>query len=270
MDSHASVYWSDQAELAALGDLPDPPKVLYYRGSWDATLFADAVAVVGSRRMTTYGRQVIEQLIPHLVSAGKTIVSGFMYGVDQYAHEMCLHAGGKTIAILGWGIDVEMESSDKKLADAIICNGGLILSEWQTQKGALWTFPVRNRIVAALSREVYVIEAAPKSGSLLTAKIASKLHRTLWAVPGPITSRTSIGTNTLIAEGKARLWQPGASTVPSARSDDPLLVLLAAEPLSGNAIAKRLGKPIAEIGAQLSLLSLTGQIKEHDGVYSKG
>src|SRR5258708_14202493 len=139
--------WRSLPELHRLHDAPSHPKELYARGTWNPDLFQNCVAVVGSRRMTEYGKQVIEKIIPELVFAKKTIISGFMYGVDQYAHEVCLQNGGKTIAVLGWGIDVPLDAHDTKLAKNIINSGGLILSEWENQKPTLWTFPLRNRIV---------------------------------------------------------------------------------------------------------------------------
>lgn len=200
-------HWENLPELSALADLRDPPKKLFARGTWNPSLFADCVAIVGSRKMSSYGRQVIDQIVPTLVLQRKTIISGFMYGVDQYVHHTCAACGGKTIAVLGWGIELPLQGDDKRIADEIISTGGLLISEWKDQRASLWTFPVRNRIVAALSSDVIVIEAAIKSGSLITATLAQKLHRKLWAVPGPITSKVSEGTNMLIATGAASLWQ---------------------------------------------------------------
>ncbi len=219
--------------------------------------------------MTEYGRRVIEKIIPKLVFEKKTIVSGFMYGVDQYAHEVCIQNGGKTIAVLGWGINRVLEDADKKLADAIVASGGLLLSEWEEQKPTLWTFPVRNRIVAALCRDVIVVEAAEKSGSLITATLAQKLKRTLWAVPGPITSRLSTATNALIAQKKAKMWL-GDAPAPAEKTDDPLISILQTDALTASELARKLGKSVADIGAQLSLLSLTGQLMERGGKYYVG
>ena len=249
--------------LAGLCDLPHPPKQLFYQGTWNPQLFTHCVAIVGSRRMTDYGRQVIEKIVPRLVFEKKTIVSGFMYGVDQYAHEVCIQNGGKTVAVLGWGINRVLEDADKKLADAIVASGGLLLSEWETQKPTLWTFPVRNRIVAALSADVIVVEAAQKSGSLITATIAQKLKRKLWAVPGPITSRLSSATNALIAQGRAAMWLGDGPPVLQ-KTDDPLLSLLETQALTASELARKLEKPVEDIGAQLSLLSLTGQLTERE------
>jgi DNA processing protein len=259
--------WREKPELKKLLDLSDPPKSLYARGAWDPSIFSECVAVVGSRKITSYGRQVIDSVVPKLVLDGKTIVSGFMYGVDQYAHEVCIENGGRTIAVLGWGIDIPLEDTDKKLAQKIIDSGGVLISEWISQKGALWTFPVRNRIVAALSADVIVVEAAIKSGSLLTARLATKLKRNLYAVPGPLTSKTSAGTNMLIATGEAKMWLGSSSSAPSKSQSDPILKILENESLTTNEIARFLGKSIGEVGAQLSLFAITGQVVERDGKY---
>lgn len=260
--------WQKIRELNGLLDLKDPPKNLYVLGHWSPQLFENCVAVVGSRKITTYGRQAIEKLVPQLVLAGKTIVSGFMYGVDQYVHQICIESGGKTIAVLGWGITSQLEDYDKKLAEQIIKSNGLLLSEWELQQAALWTFPVRNRIVAALAKEVYIIEAAEKSGSLLTANLAHKLSRVLYAVPGPITSRTSRGTNSLIESGVAKAWLGTTPlSITEIKTNDPLLQLIQAEPLTVNEIARELTKPVSEIGAQLSILLVTNQVVEREGKY---
>lgn len=268
MDYRKLNNWQKIPELAKLKDLSNPPKELFYFGNWDPHIFSDCVAVVGSRRITTYGKQAVEKIIPQLVFQKKTIVSGFMYGVDQYAHQVCVENGGKTIAVLGWGINYELAGFDLKLAKQIIKTGGLIISEWRTQKPTLWTFPARNRIVAALSREVIIIEAAAKSGSLITARIAEKLKRKIWAVPGPITSRTSVGTNNLIAQKKAHIWLPDIKPdLRLIKSSDPILDLLLNEGLTADEISRKLGKSIASIGAQLSLLNLNGQLVERGGKY---
>ncbi len=258
--------WKRIRALSPLLDLPQVPKQLFYIGKWHPEIFANCVAVVGSRRMTEYGRRAVEMIVPKLVFEKKTVVSGFMYGVDQYAHETCIKNGGKTIAVLGWGIRQTLENGDRKLANTIIASGGLMLSEWEEQRPTLWTFPVRNRIVAALCSDVIVVEAAQKSGSLITANIARSLKRNLWAVPGPITSRTSIGTNALIAEGKARMWLGGSPTT-TVKSDEPILQVLGDASMTADELARSLGAPVSEIGAQLSMLTLTGDVREQGGKY---
>lgn len=254
--------------ISGLADLSNPPKQLYYRGTWDKTLFTKCAAVVGSRRITQYGRMVVEKLVPMLVEDGFTIVSGFMYGVDQAAHRACLLCGGKTIAVLGWGMNWSgLDQSDTSLMREIEKNG-LVLSEWEEQKPMLWTFPQRNRIVAAIAQEVFVVEAAVKSGALITAKIAAKLKRTIWAAPGPITSSVSEGTNQLIADGVARMWLPRRNShLPSVPSNDPIIHLLETEAMDASGISRTLNQPIDSVGAQLSLLVLSGDIIEKEGTY---
>lgn len=254
--------------IPRLRDLSNTPKQLYYRGTWDEKLFTKCAAVVGSRRMTQYGRSVIEILVPQLVNSGYTIISGFMYGADQAAHRETLAAGGRTIAVLGWGINWSgMDDEDRKLLKEIEARG-LTLSEWDEQKPTLWTFPLRNRIVAALANEVYIVEAAAKSGALITASIAMRLKRPIWAVPGPITSKVSEGTNRLIAGGAARMWMPRENLeMQKARSDDPIVQELSLEPMDASEIARKLKRAIDEVGAQLSLLVLSGDIVEREGRY---
>ena len=257
----------DPRDIKQLSDLPNPPKRLFYIGTPSKKLFENCVAIVGSRQITEYGKRVIDMLVPKLVFEKKTIVSGFMRGVDQYTHRVCVENGGKTIAVLGWGIDTILTPEDKKLAEAIVSHDGILLSEWQTQRPTLWTFPVRNRIVAALSKDVYIIEAGLKSGSLITANWAVKLKRKLYAVPGPLTSRVSEGTNHLIASGQAIMWL--GDMMQTEQSNDPLIQLISNEPLTIDQLARKLNKPIAEIGAAVSLLQLSGQIFERGGVYYK-
>lgn len=258
--------WQKLPQLKALLDLSTPPKQLYFSGRMNLKIFENCAAVVGSRKMTDYGQRAADKVVLSLISQGQTVVSGFMYGVDQYAHRVCVENGGKTIAVLGWGIDTKLFGTDLKLAEKIIACGGLIISEWQSQKASHWTFPARNRIVAALSKEVVVVEAAQSSGSLITARLTLKLKRQLWAVPGPITSRTSVGTNNLIATGQAKMWL-GGNPENLLQSDNPLLQILDNEALSADEMARKLNKPVSEIGSELSLLLLSGHLIEKGGKY---
>ena len=212
--------------------------------------------------MTDYGRRVIEKIVPQLVQDGWTIVSGFMYGVDQYVHQTCIECGGRTIAVLGWGIDQE---TDTKIIDS----GGLLLSLWKDQKGTLWTFPARDRVMAAIGHELIVVEAGIKSGSLITAEMAYNLKKPIWAVPGPITSSVSVGTNMLIAEGRAKIlnnFQFSISNLQS-NSNDPILQLIQDQGLDVSEIARRLGKSASEIGSELTMLMLKGDVEEREGKY---
>lgn len=214
--------------------------------------------------MTDYGRRVIEKIVPQLVQDGWTIVSGFMYGVDQYAHKICMENGGRTIAVLGWGIDQEQDTK-------IIDSGGLLVSLWKDQLGTLWTFPARDRVMAALGHELIVIEAAAKSGSLITAEMAYKLGKPIWAIPGPITSSVSVGTNKLIAEGKAKIWLSHNDQIPNPNSqinsNNSILQMIQNEGLDASEIARKLGRTASDVGAELTMLILKGDIEEREGKY---
>ena len=241
---------------------------VYYKGNWDEALFSKCMGIVGSRRMTSYGQRVVEKIVPGLVFDDWTIVSGFMYGVDIAAHEATLACGGKTIAVLGWGIDVKLEGKELVLEEKIIETGGLIISLWEDQLGTNWTFPARNKVVANICHELIVVEAAIKSGALLTATMVRNLKKPVWAVPGPITSSVSAGTNNLIATGQASPW-----TQPTKSSSDiksPILSLLQNEPLDAGEIARTLGVQIDKITADLTMLSLEGFVKEKEGKFYAG
>jgi DNA processing protein len=189
-----------------LSEIPDAPKVLYYKGLWLPEKFENCLAVVGSRKMTSYGRNATQKLVYDIASLGITIVSGFMYGVDAIAHRAALDVGGTTIAVLGGGVDNVYPSNQTSLYNSILDKGGLIISEYPgDDKPANWNFPRRNRIVAGLCKAVLVVEAQRQSGSLITAQLAIKYKRKLFAVPGNITSETSQGTLDLIDSGDAQM-----------------------------------------------------------------
>lgn len=188
---------------ASLRDAADAPWALIGRGN-PALLEGiepyEAVTIVGARRATAYGREIARELGRELASAGMTVVSGLAFGIDGCAHRGALDAG-RTIAVLGCGPDVAYPSSHRSLWRRI-CEAGLVLSEFPP--GATpwrWSFPARNRIMAALAGMTVVVEAASRSGSLITTDLAADLGRDLGAVPGPVTSRTSAGPNALLAGG---------------------------------------------------------------------
>ena len=188
----------------ALGNLIPSlgPKKLYYKGNWDESLFENCLAVVGSRHLTYYGRKATEQLVTEAAAAGLTIVSGFMYGGDEAAHSAAVKCGGKTIAVMPCGIDLVHPETQKKLYQEILDKGGLIISEYEgSAQPQTFTYVQRDRIVAGLCKAVFVVEAALGSGSLITASYAKKFGRKIFALPGPITSELSKGTNKLIKEG---------------------------------------------------------------------
>lgn len=187
----------------SLRDAADAPWALIGRGDkalLDGLEPFEAVTIVGARRATSYGREVARELGRELASAGLVVVSGLAFGIDGCAHRGALD-GGRTIAVLGCGPDVAYPASHRSLWRQI-CEAGLVLSElppgttpWR------WTFPARNRIMAALAGMTVVVEAATRSGSLITTDLAADLGRDLGAVPGPVTSRASSGPNGLLASG---------------------------------------------------------------------
>ena len=180
----------------------DAPKQLYYKGVWSDEIFENCLAVVGSRRLTSYGQRVTEQLVTEVAAAGITIVSGFMYGGDEAAHRAAVKAGGRTIAVMPCGIELIHPEYQQDLYVEILDNKGLVLSEYEGQfLPTNWTYPRRNRIVAGLSKAVLVVEAGLKSGTLITTDFAKKFGRKVFAVPGPITSEVSRGTSKLLREG---------------------------------------------------------------------
>ena len=184
----------------ALHDLGDPPKTLWYIGDL-SVLAAPCVAMVGTRRATMYGERVARELAASLARAGACIVSGMALGIDGAAHRGALEAGGKTVAVLGTGVDLVYPSSHRAL-HADIGSTGLLLSELPpgvSSHGG--SFVQRNRIIAALARLTIVIEAPFKSGALGTAEIATNLNRDLAIVPGPIDSPQSEGSNLLLRDG---------------------------------------------------------------------
>lgn len=205
-----------------LEGVPDPPAALYVRG---ALVEGDAcaVAVVGSRRATPYGLEVARRLARDLAMEGYTIISGLARGVDAAAHRGALDAGGRTIAVLGCGIDRIYPPAHAALAEEIVRHGAMV-SEFPLGTAPLaFNFPVRNRLISGLSRMVVVVEAAEGSGSLITAGLAGDQGREVGAVPGPVTSPLSAGTLRLILDG-ARLvrgWRDVAEEIPEALRPAP-------------------------------------------------
>ena len=259
-------------------------KKLYYRGEWQRQIFKHCLAVVGTRKMTSYGESVIEKILPQVVQAGVTIVSGFMYGVDTKAHQTCLDYDGKTVAVLGSGLDQLTPKSNDKLYTEVLESGGLVMSEYEKNVMArLYTFPQRNRIVAGLSQATLVIEGGEKSGTLITAKLTIKQDKPVLAVPGPVGSSMAKATNGLLKEG--------ATLVTSA--EDVLMVLgirsgseltrgvrnhtgiegriveeLEREALDMDELSRKLKMSVVELGQKLSELQLKGIVEERLGKYT--
>ncbi len=208
----------DGAYPALLREIHDPPLVLYVRGAWRECLDGPSIAMVGSRRCSTYGQNAATMLARDLAARGVVIVSGLARGIDAASHRGALEADGRTVAVLGTGIDDVYPREHRKLADEILNKGGCIVSEFPLGTPPIGqNFPYRNRIISGLSLGVLVVEAAENSGSLITARLALEQGREVFAVPGNITSRNSFGANYLIKSAGAKLvqsWQDVASELP--------------------------------------------------------
>ena len=203
---------------SSLREIYDPPIVIYVKGSWSECLDQPCIAVVGSRRCSTYGQNSALMIARDLAQRGVTVVSGFARGIDAAAHRGALEAGGRTVAVLGTGIDEYYPRDHKKLAGEILDNGGALVTQFPLGTPPVSeNFPYRNRIISGLSLGVVVVEASENSGSLITARLAMEQNREVFAIPGNITSRNSFGTNYLIKGAGAKLvqqWQDIATELP--------------------------------------------------------
>jgi len=201
-----------------LREIYDPPITLYVKGAWEECLERPCIAVVGSRRCSTYGQNAALMLARDLAQRGVTIVSGFARGIDAAAHRGALEAAGRTVAVLGTGLDQSYPREHKKLAEEILDRGGALVTQFPLSTPPVSeNFPYRNRSISGLSLGVVVVEAAENSGSLITARLAMEQNREVFAVPGNITSRNSFGTNYLIKGAGAKLvqqWQDIATELP--------------------------------------------------------
>jgi DNA processing protein len=270
-----------------LHDAADAPWALIGRG--DSTLLErlepeGTVTVVGARRAGTYGREVARELSRELAAAGLAVVSGLAFGIDACVHRGALDAG-LTVAVLGCGADVAYPASHRALWRRI-CERGLVLSELPPGVGAWrWTFPARNRIMAAMAAMTVVVEAARRSGSLITADLAADLGRDLGAVPGPVNSRGSAGTNELLAGGAClvrdaqdvldAMLGPGVRRAERTGPALELRLLNALEAVEAgaetcDAIAARLDLTGAEAASALATLEALGYVScSLVGVYSR-
>ena len=203
----AILLWSDDEYPQRLGHLVDPPPILFARGRLEL-LQRPSVTIVGSRRSTAYGRRTAEALAAQMALRGITVVSGLALGIDGASHRGALEAGGDTIAVLGSGVDLIQPASHRRLGERIV-REGLLLSEFLPGEPARpHHFPRRNRILAALGGAVVVVEAAEKSGALITVEHALDLGRDVYAVPGALDAPQSRGCNTLIRQGAQVITSP--------------------------------------------------------------
>ncbi len=286
-DAHITpIIIGDSHYPKQLAAISDPPIVLYVKGhrgkelvNWDR-----AIGVVGTRKMTEYGRQMTEYIVRDLVSAGCPIISGMAYGIDAVAHETAISMHGATVAVLGCGVDIIAPSSNYRIYHTLsdTPGAGAVLSEMplglRPGKGL---FPARNRIISGLSRGVVVIEGAEDSGALITARYAAEQGRDVFAVPGDVRSPTSRGVNALLKNG-ATLIESGADilaaysipvrpsratiSVPESLSPVGKAIFTHIEahgPTSVDELIRVLGYPSSDILSEISLLEISGSVRDH-------
>lgn len=286
----------DEEYPARLKEIDDTPYLLYARQSCKGTpckanlaeISEVGVAVVGSRKATSYGKDVTERLVAGLVDAGVTIVSGLALGIDAIAHKTAVDCKGSTIAVLGNGLDTIYPPSNRLLARRMLeSKNGTIISEYPLGYPALpQNFPYRNRIVSGMSLAVLVIEGTAKSGTLLTASCAARQGRDVFAVPGPITSILSQAPNLLIKQG-AKLVEraedileelkiesriknyESKKTLPETKEEEKLLSLLEREGLDVDSIVRISGLDVGIVLGTLTSMELKGMVKNVGGEYRK-
>jgi len=261
-----------------LAELYDPPAELFVRGELEA-LSAPGVAVVGARSCSAYGAQVARTVARELAAAGLVVVSGLARGVDGEAHRGALEAGGKTVAVLGCGIDRDYPRSHAELACRIVASGAVVSEYPPGVEPAPWRFPARNRIIAGLALAAVVVEARERSGALITADFALELGRDVFAVPGEITSALSAGTNDLLRQGAAPLTSVrdvfealGIEPEPAGEAavSDPAAVVLGIlhnGAAGADELTRASGLSTADVAAALVELELAGLAAQADGVY---
>jgi DNA processing protein len=274
--------WDDHGYPAQLKQIDQPPPILYLRGAFSDE-DAWAVAIVGTRAVTAYGRQVTEEIATTLAHNGVTVVSGLARGVDAIAHSAALKAGGRTLAVLGSGVDRIYPPENRALAEKITSQGAVISDYAPGTPPESANFPPRNRIISGLSLAVVVIEAAETSGSLITASFAAEQGRDVFAVPGNIFAPQSKGTNRLIANGAKPMLavkdildaldltrnlerREIRKVLPSDPTEAALFQLIGAEPLHVDEIRAQTGLPIDRVSSALTMMELKGMVRQVGGM----
>jgi len=275
--------WEDDNYPPHLKEIEQPPPVLYVRGE---VLAEDhfAVAIVGTRKVTPYGRQITEELSAFLAGNGLTVVSGLARGVDAVAHSAALKAGGRTMAVLGSGVDRIYPPENLALAEQIMARGAIISDYPVGTPPESSNFPPRNRIISGLSMAVVVVEAGETSGALITAEFAAGQGREIFAVPGSILAPQSKGTNKLIQQGALPLLSPqdimqalnltrvgeqkaARKILPGDAVEAQVLDLLNNEPVHVDEIRNLTGLPIEKVSAALVIMELKGMVRQVGGMH---
>jgi len=268
-----------------LREIGDPPLVLYMKGNLTPEELDHSVAIVGTRRPTSYGQRLAKEFARGLAEAGATIVSGMAVGIDSLSHWGAIEGGGRTVAVLASGPDFCYPTSNKPLYNGLIdgSHGAVISEFFPGTKPEQWRFPARNRIISGLSKGVIVIEAGATSGSLITADIGFEQSREIFAIPGRVDAPMSLGCNKLIAQNKAQLVLNHGDvlnflnwvTIPTTR-DVPTMVelfgrekevfeLVTTEPIHFDVLSQRLEMSAGELSATLTMLELAGIVERLPG-----
>ncbi|MBN1953503.1 MAG: DNA-processing protein DprA [Anaerolineae bacterium] len=274
--------WDTPGYPQLLWEIPAPPPVLFIRGEL-APEDAWAVAVVGTRRASVYGRDVTQRLVTTLTRQGVTIVSGLARGIDGAAHQAALEAGGRTIAVLGCGVDQVYPPEHRRLARQIVEQGALISEYALGTPPEAGNFPPRNRIISGLSLGVLITEAGRRSGALITAHYAAEQGRDVFAVPGSILAAGSAGTNRLIQDGAKAVLEANdvleelnltmvaeqsqaRQVLPTTQTEAALLTQLGTEPVHVDELQQQVGLTIAEVTSTLAMMELKGMIRQVGGM----
>ena len=274
--------WDDPTYPPLLKEIYDPPFLLYVKGElkpedeW-------AVAVVGTRRASAYGREAARRLAGDLAANGITVVSGLAMGIDTHAHQAALEAGGRTIAVLGHGLDQIYPPRNRDLALRIVERGALVTEFGLGVAPEAKNFPARNRIISGMSLGTLVVEAGPGSGALITADFAAEQGRDVFAVPGNIFARGATGTNRLIQQGAKLVtrvedildelnltmvsaFREAQEIVPANETESILLEHLSEEPIHVDELGREVGLPIATVSSTLALMELKGMVRQVGGM----
>ncbi len=279
------IVYGDSGYPRLLREIADPPPILYCRGVFDVD--RPCIAMVGSRHATGYGREVAHRLAGDLARAGTVVVSGMAAGIDAAAHSGALEAGGRTIAVLGTGIDRIYPAEHRRMAGLIAEHGAVVTEFAPGTAPEAFNFPRRNRIISGLSLGVVVVEAAPRSGSLITARMALDQNRDVFAVPGSILSRRSAGTHGLIKEG-AKLVETVADIIDElppalprpappprgpakpagpglSESEARIVAALEPYPIHIDDLVRRTRTDAGQLAGILLQLELRGLVRQHPG-----
>jgi DNA processing protein len=277
------ITWEDEGYPPRLLQVHDAPPVLYVKGEIEPR-DEWAVAVVGTRSATRYGKQIVDEIAGDLARAGITVVSGLARGIDSLGHRAALRAGGRTIAVLGCGIDIIYPSEHRDLARSVVERGALVTEYPLGTKPEGGNFPARNRIISGLSLGTLVVEAGKRSGALITADYALEQGREVFAIPGNVHSPKSEGTNRLIQEGGAKLvvsvqdileelnltlvehHQEVRMVVPEDEREARILKHISEEPVHVDEIGQRTDLPISEVTSTLAMMELKGMVRQVGGM----